>query len=181
MSRKPTFGHTRDGQAVHARTIDHHPAESGYQRFNKRVALWMANNVGTMTCFWIIEAIVLLALPSVLYSMNIIHTKMLLTGYGFYLLLTWAISTNFQAIMLPGLMVGQNLQNAAGDARAAKQFEDTEQLLDAMDVHTKGGLQDVTNAIGKVSTDMAGLAKTVRAVVAALPTPADPQRDPRKV
>jgi hypothetical protein len=47
-------------------------------------------------------------------------------------------------------MVGQNLQNAAGDARSSKQFEDTEAIktdmdtaLDRLDCETAGGLKDV--------------------------------------
>ena len=126
----PHFGITRHGLHVHLRTTDHlqpKPGDSRYQRANKRIALWLTQNTGTMTCFWVIEAFCLLAVPSVLFSMNIIHLKILLTGYGFYLALTWGISTNFQAVMLPALAVGQNIQNESGDARAAKQFEDAEE------------------------------------------------------
>ena len=47
-------------------------------------------------------------------------------------------------------MVGQNLQNAATDARAAKSFEDTEKIVDALDTHTQGGLKDVLDAVERV-------------------------------
>ena len=47
----PTHGFTRRGRAVYVHTIDHLPTTTGYQRFNKRVALWLTRNVGTMTCF----------------------------------------------------------------------------------------------------------------------------------
>jgi hypothetical protein len=50
-------------------------------------------------------------------------------------------------VLLPALMVGQNLQSATADARAAKTFEDTEKILDRLDTHTAGGLRDVLAAI----------------------------------
>ena len=71
-------------------------------------------------------------------------------SFGFDLLATWLLSTCFQLILLPGLMVGQNLQNAASDARAAKSFEDTEKIVDALDTHTQGGLKDVLDAVERV-------------------------------
>lgn len=64
--------------------------------------------------------------------------------------MTWLLSTCFQLTLLPALMVGQNLQNEAADARSAKQFEDTEDVrndmktaLDRLEVATAGGLKDV--------------------------------------
>ena len=77
-----------------------------------------------------------------------------LTGFGFNLLATWLLSTCFQLILLPGLMVGQNLQNEAADARSSKQFEDVEDVrdsvtkaLDLLDLHTEGGLKTLLDAI----------------------------------
>jgi hypothetical protein len=59
------------------------------------------------------------------------------------LFMIWLLSTCFQLTLLPALMVGQNLQNEAADARSAKQFEDTEDVrndmktaLDRLDVAT---------------------------------------------
>jgi hypothetical protein len=54
-------------------------------------------------------------------------------------LATWLLSTCSQLIPLPALMVGQNLQNLASDARAAKSFADTEKIVDALDTHTRAG------------------------------------------
>jgi hypothetical protein len=137
----PHFGHTRSGVPVHLHTHDFHPASGWYQKFNRRIALWMFRNVGTMTAFWVTLFLCLCALPAVLFQMHIVGVAVVFTGYGFYLLLTWGISTTFQAVMLPGLMVGQNLQNEASDARAEKQFNDTEVIADRLDLETQGGLQ----------------------------------------
>lgn len=148
MSDHPHFGFTRHGLAVHASTADHHPDGTAYKRFNKAVALWLTNNVGTMTCFWIVLALCVSVLPSVLFAMAVIprHWGILpafLTGFGFELMMTWIVSTCFQALCLPAIIVGQNIQNEAADARAAKSFEDTEVIVDRLDLDTKGGLGDV--------------------------------------
>lgn len=131
---EPTHGWTRLGHAVHAKVADHHPTGSAYQRFNQKVALWLTNNVGTMTCFWIVLALCLSVLPSVLFAMAVVPRQWgvlpsFLTGFGFELMMTWIVSTCFQALCLPAIIVGQNLQNEAADARAAKTFEDVEAIL----------------------------------------------------
>jgi hypothetical protein len=140
-------GITKDGLVVHKKTIDHHSTNSAYQRFNKKVAVILANNVGTMTCFWIFCIAAMTTLPSVLYAMGIIHTKMFFTSFGFELLATFVFSTFIQLVLLPGLMVGQNLQNEAADARSAKEFEDIEVIVDRLDLNTQVGLKDLKDYI----------------------------------
>jgi hypothetical protein len=56
-------------------------------------------------------------------------------------------------------MVGQNLQNEAADARAAKTFEDVEdarncikQALELLDVNTEGGIKVLLDAIKSLKT-----------------------------
>lgn len=150
----PTHGFTRLGQAVHKRTVDHLPTDTGYQRFNKRLALFITQNIGTMTCFWLFCVISLSSLLAVLYQAHLISKVGLLTAGGFILVVSW-ISQNFiQLVLLPALMVGQNLQNEAADARAAKTFEDVEdarecikKALNLLDIHTEGGLKVVLDAV----------------------------------
>jgi hypothetical protein len=167
LSGHPHWGFTRHGAAVHARTADHHRDDTAYQRFNKKVALWQAEKIGTMTAYWVVLVLCLCALPAVLDQMGVMSTQVFFARYGFYLLLTWGISTTFQAIMLPGLLVGQNLQNEAADARAAKQFEDTELITDRLDLHTQGGLTDVLRAVERQRDEMAMLAAAVRTLMQA--------------
>jgi hypothetical protein len=151
---RPTHGYTKRGQAVHKRTVDHLPTATPYQRFNKKLALLITNNIGTMTCFWLFCFISLSSLLAVLYAAHLIGTVGFLTANGFILCVSW-ISQNFiQLVLLPALMVGQNLQNEAADARAAKTFEDVEdararlaKVLDLLDCHTAGGLRDVLDAV----------------------------------
>jgi hypothetical protein len=44
-------------------------------------------------------------------------------------------------------MVGQTVQAAASDARAEKEFADTEVLMDRLDEHTAGGIRAVLDRI----------------------------------
>ena len=149
MSEHPHFGFTKLGHAVHARTGDHHPAGSAYQRFNKHVALALTAGVGTMTTFWVFCLLALCSLPSVLSAFSpFAHTfPAWMVKVSIIALVAWIAQTLIQLVLLPALMVGQNLQNAAADARTAKTFEDVEALradltlaLDRLDLDTTGGL-----------------------------------------
>lgn len=156
---QPAHGFTSLGQAVHKRTVDHLPARTAYERFNKRLALVITQNVGTMTCFWLFCVISLSSLLAVMYAAHIIGTVGFLTASGFILMVSWISQSFIQLVLLPALMVGQNLQNEAADARAAKTFEDVEdarqcikRALDLLDIHTEGGLKVVLDAVDSLRT-----------------------------
>ena len=155
----PTHGFTKLGQAVHRRTVDHLPSDTPYQRFNKRLAMFITANIGTMTCFWLFCVISLSSLLAVLHAANVIGTVGFLTANGFILVVSWTSQNFIQLVLLPALMVGQNLQNDAADARAAKTFEDVEdarngikKALELLDVHTAGGLKDVLDAVDSLKS-----------------------------
>lgn len=154
--RAPTFGFTRHGHPVHGQTIDHLPTHNAYARFNKRVALLITKNVGTMSCFWLFCIVALLALPAALVEAKVVSPTIGLIGeVGFVILVQWVAQSFLQLVLLPSLMVGQNLQNAAADARSAKTFEDVERIIDLLDAHTQGGLHDVMAAIEELKSQLA--------------------------
>jgi hypothetical protein len=146
---------------MHRRVMDHMPTATAYQRFNKRIAMLLTKYVGTMTCFWIFTLLSLFVLPSVLYAMGVIHKggviPTVFLGFGFELLMTWVLSTFLQLILLPALMVGQNLQNAAADARSAKQFADTESIMDTVNLNTDGGLQILDAKLNRIMEKLESL------------------------
>jgi len=114
----------------------------------------ITQNVGTMTCFWIFCLISLSSLLAVLYAAHIIGTVGFLTAVGFILIVSWLSQNLIQLVLLPALMVGQNLQNEAADVRSAKTFEDVEEardglrrVLDLLDCHTQGGLKEILDAV----------------------------------
>ena len=78
-------------------------------------------------------------------------------------LVLWLSSEFLQLVLLPIIIVGQNIQSRAADARATKTFEDVEDVrkqiehaIDLLDVHTEGGLHDavavIIDAINKKAT-----------------------------
>ncbi len=153
---QPTHGFTRLGLAVHRRTLDHLPTDSAYQRVNKAVAIALTKYIGTMTCFWVFCLLALFSLPAVLSGFSVFHSAFpaVIIKTSIIALVAWVAQTFIQLVLLPALMVGQNLQNEAADARASKTFEDVEearnnikQALSLLDVHTEGGLKVVLDAI----------------------------------
>jgi hypothetical protein len=106
--------------------------------FNAKFALLLTRVVGTMACFYLFNVI---AIPALYESFK---------GGGLIPIIN-AVSSNWlQLILLPALMVGQNLQAVASDRRAAKTFEDTETIIDRLDVHTEGGLKVVLDRVTEV-------------------------------
>jgi hypothetical protein len=144
-SDRPRFGFTRHGLAVHARVADHHPAATPYQRFNKRVAMALTGGVGTMTCFWLFCCLSLCSLPAVLSAFSVFRGDFpaWMIRASIIALVAWVAQTLIQLVLLPALMVGQQLQNMAADARAAKTFEDVERVIDLLRLDTAGGLREL--------------------------------------
>jgi hypothetical protein len=103
--------------------------------FNAKVAVLLTKVVGTMWCFYVFNGIALVSLPSALNTGQLT------------VIINWVSSNWIQLILLPALMVGQNVQSAAADARALRTFQDTEKILDRLDTHTAGGLRDLLEAI----------------------------------
>jgi hypothetical protein len=127
-----------DTTHVHRHTIDHIKSDTPYQKFNKRVALLITKNVGTMTCFWIFGAIALISLPFVLASGSVL------------LIIAWLTQSFIQLVLLPAIIVGQNLQTVANDVRSDKEFQDTETIVDRLDTKTEGGIKEILDAIDEL-------------------------------
>ena len=74
--------------------------------FNTRVAVKITGVVGSMWCAYAFALIALISLPSALQSGNSI------------IIVGWIAQTFLQLVLLPIIIVGQNVQAAASDARA---------------------------------------------------------------
>jgi len=107
--------------------------------FNAKLALVITRSVGTMACAYLFALIAFISLPSAINSGQVI------------VIVSWVAQTFLQLVLLSIIMVGQSVQSAASDARAAKEFTDTETILDRLDVHTAGGIKDVLDAIHAIS------------------------------
>jgi hypothetical protein len=111
--------------------------------FNAKFAVLITRLVGTMWCAYLFGVIALLGLSPALKP----------GGEG---LVAWIAQTFLQLVLLSVIMVGQNVQSLASDARAANTFKDTEAILDRLDLNTQGGLKailDRLDAIARAARD----------------------------
>ena len=153
----PRFGWSQ-GHPVHLRTVDYHKANSLYQRFNKRLALLITKRVGTMTCAYVFSLIALVSLPAILTTALHLHAfPAWMVSAGLILLVSWVTQTYIQLVLLSVIMVGQDVASQASDARAAKTFEDTEVIVDRLDVHTQGGIADIEKHLTSLDEAIARL------------------------
>ena len=106
---------------------------------NAKVAVFVTNMVGTMWCAYAFTALALIGLPAALKP----------GGEG---IIAWIAQTFLQLVLLSVIMVGQNVQSVAADARAENTFRDTEVILDRLDIHTEGGLKAVLDRIAELET-----------------------------
>jgi hypothetical protein len=118
--------------------------------FNAKFALIITRSVGTMACAYVFSLIALLSLPAVLIQAGVLTNSdvpKFFTKAGLILVVSWVAQTFLQLVLLSVIMVGQSVQSLASDARAEKEFTDTETILDRLDTHTAGGLRDVLDAV----------------------------------
>jgi hypothetical protein len=149
---EPTHGWTKLGQAVHARTFDHLPTHNAYARFNKWLAIKVTTGVGSMTCAYIFSVLALISLPAILSAFKVFHSTFpnWLVKASLIALVSWIAQTYIQLVLLSVIIVGQNIQSAASDARAAKTFEDTETIVDRLDYHTSGGIKVILDRLDQI-------------------------------
>ena len=108
--------------------------------FNAKLALVITRSVGTMACAYLFGVIALISLPAAVSSGQVI------------IIVAWIAQTFLQLVLLSIIMVGQRVQSIASDARATKEFADTETILDRLDTHTAGGIQEVLDAVHAMRT-----------------------------
>jgi hypothetical protein len=100
------------------RVADQHPTAKLIDRFNARFAQIVTRAVGTMYCFYLFN---LLASAS---------AKSAFASGSPTVIVNWVSSNWIQLILLPALMVGQNLQGRAADARSEATYKDAEAVLE---------------------------------------------------
>jgi hypothetical protein len=100
-------------KVAHLRGIDH---ENRIVRLNARVGLRITLIVGTMWTAYVFTVLALFALPDALRQ-------------GTYAIVVWLSSSFLQLVLLPIIIVGQNIQAKAADKRAEDTFKDAEAVL----------------------------------------------------
>ena len=88
-----------------------------YDRFNAWLAVKITEGVGTMWCAYAFAALAAVSLPSAIGSHNAVT------------IVSWISQTFLQLVLLSIIIVGQNVQSAAADARAQATYEDADAVL----------------------------------------------------
>jgi hypothetical protein len=91
-------------------------SDSVLARINSKVGLKVTLVVGTMWCAYAFTIVALLALPSAIHQ-------------GTYYVIVWLSSSFLQLVLLPIIIVGQNIQAAAADKRSEETYKDAEAVL----------------------------------------------------
>jgi hypothetical protein len=78
---------------------------------NTRIALAVTKSVGSMWCAYLFAALALISLPAAIKSGNSI------------IIISWVAQTFLQLVLLPIIIVGQNVLAATSDARAQSDHE----------------------------------------------------------
>ena len=89
------------------------------------LALKITSIVGTMACAAVFAVLALISLPAAIQSGNLI------------IMIGWMAQTFLQLVLLPIIIVGQNVQAAASDKRAEHTYLDVEAML-----HEAGQIQE---------------------------------------
>ncbi len=95
-----------------------HSQDKIVNRINRKVGLGITTSVGTMWCAYIFTVIALVSLPAAIAS----HSPIIIVA--------WIAQTFLQLVLLPVIIVGQNIQAVASDARSAATYEDAGAILE---------------------------------------------------
>jgi hypothetical protein len=94
----------------------HGPGPIG--RLNSKIGLRITLVVGTMWCAYLFGVLALVSAPTALRSGN----TLIIVG--------WLAQTFLQLVLLPIIIVGQNVQSAAADARSQATYDDAAAVLE---------------------------------------------------
>jgi hypothetical protein len=98
---------------------------------NGKIGLMITTLVGTMICAYVFGIIALVSLPSAISSHNLT------------IIIAWVSSNFLQLVLLPVIIVGQNLQAKASDKRAESTYKDAEAVLhEAIEIQKHLAAQD---------------------------------------
>ena len=88
--------------------------------FSEKIAKFITDKIGTMACAVLFALLTFVSLPAVIGSHDIV------------LIIAWITQTFFQLVLLPIIIVGQNLQSRHSEMRADATYEDTEEIKEML-------------------------------------------------
>jgi hypothetical protein len=124
------------------------PAKTADERgigFNGRIGVFITTVVGTMWAAYIFTVLALISLPTVLSTKDLV------------IIVAWVAQTFLQLVLLPIIIVGQNVQARAADKRSEQTYSDAEAILQEclqLQAHLEAQdkiLDDVVRHLARVS------------------------------
>ena len=126
-------------------------SDNVFARFNAKFGLKVTLVVGTMWCSYVFTILALFALPSAIKQ-------------GTYFIVVWLSSSFLQLVLLPIIIVGQNIQAAASDKRSEETYKDAEAVLKES--------EEIQRHLLAQDEVISGILSHVEALMAAIPPPA---------
>jgi hypothetical protein len=114
--RHPRFEELRLQRPVRTAVLRNINHQNPLVRLNARFGLKITLVVGTMWAAYAFTILALFALPSAIKQ-------------GTYFVVVWLSSSFLQLVLLPIIIVGQNIQAAAADKRSEDTYKDAEAVL----------------------------------------------------
>ncbi len=139
-----------EGAPTTGKMIKKIAAESPAKRFNSRLGLGITTSVGTMWAAYLFALLALVSLPSVIASHDAV------------VIVAWVAQTFLQLVLLPIIIVGQNIQAASADARSNATYKDAGAILEeSRQIQKHLAAQDAATSalLDKVAALEAALAK----------------------
>lgn len=130
-----------------ATVADQHNTSTWLSRVNASIAVNVTVIVGSMWCAYLFILLTLPAIPGAIAG-------------GALGIVTWTAQTFIQLVLLPIIIVGQNVQAKAADQRAADTYADAEAILhEAMQIQQHLATQDavLTQTIAHLEQLRAGV------------------------
>jgi Protein of unknown function (DUF1003) len=114
--RHPRAEELRASGPVKTRDVRRLNHPNALVRFNARFGLLVTVTVGTMWAAYVFTVLALFALPDAIHQ-------------GTYYVIVWLSSSFLQLVLLPIIIVGQNIQAKAADKRSEETYKDAEAVL----------------------------------------------------
>ena len=134
---------------THKKVNDASSAEAPVKSISDRIGLAITKSVGTMWAAYLFFALTLVSLPAALASGNVI------------IIVSWVAQTFLQLVLLPIIIVGQNIQAAASDRRAIATYEDAGAILEEAK-EIQNHLSDQDQALGHLIDRLEALEAQVK-------------------
>lgn len=175
MNEPKIFTHVPHPHLAHrtgpVKVADQHSTETAVQRFNARLAVRITNSVGTMWTSYVFTVLALVSLPAILVQGNLVGATTFpkwMISVSLIALVAWVAQTFLQLVLLPVIIVGQNIQASAADARSQATYDDASAAL-----HEAGQIQEHMTA---QDVELAKQTQALMAILAMYPKPPEGPR-----